>query len=148
MISILAIDPATQLGWAKWDGKKIKSGTISFENKQFDGAGMRYLKFQTWLSEQLTGVSLVAYEAVMQHSSVYASHIYGGWLCVIQSKCEDLGIPYTGVPVGTVKKFWTGSGSATKKDMIKSARDRGHNPKDDNEADALAILYYARENFT
>ncbi len=29
--------------------------------------------------------------------------------------------------------------------MIKAVRAKGHNPKDDNEADALAILYLVKE---
>jgi hypothetical protein len=58
-------------------------------------------------------------------------------------ECEDEDIPYTGVPVGTIKKFWTGKGSCRKSAMISEAQARGFNPQDDNDADALAILHYA-----
>jgi len=40
----------------------------------------------------------------------------------------------------SVKKFFTGNGRADKKDMIFKCRSKGWDPKDDNEADALAIL--------
>ena len=43
------------------------------------------------------------------------------------------------MPVGTIKKHATGKGNASKDDMIASVRLRGHNPADDNEADALAF---------
>ena len=50
-----------------------------------------------------------------------------------------------GVPVGTIKKHATGKGNAGKSEMIVAAKVRGHNPVDDNEADALALLHWAIE---
>jgi hypothetical protein len=52
--------------------------------------------------------------------------------------CEERGIPYEAVPVGTLKKFWTGKGNASKGEMIEAARERGFEPASDNEADAIA----------
>jgi Holliday junction resolvasome RuvABC endonuclease subunit len=57
--------------------------------------------------------------------------------------CEELGVKCTGVPVGTIKKFATGRGNASKEEMIAAAKSRGFEPVDDNEADALAILFLA-----
>ncbi|EJF77524.1 hypothetical protein MCQ_01511, partial [Candidatus Bartonella washoeensis Sb944nv] len=34
---------------------------------------------------------------------------------------------------------------ASKEEMIQAVRAKGHAPKDDNEADALAILYLVKE---
>jgi Holliday junction resolvasome RuvABC endonuclease subunit len=45
-------------------------------------------------------------------------------------------IPWAYVPVPTLKKYATGSGSADKHAMINACRDVGVEPKDDNEADA------------
>ncbi|AOE88332.1 hypothetical protein LBM341_00014 [Ralstonia solanacearum] len=59
--------------------------------------------------------------------------------------CEHHNIPYIGVPVGTIKKHATGKGNASKNEIIASVSKRGHEPVDDNEADALAILYWAAE---
>ena len=47
------------------------------------------------------------------------------------------------MPVGTIKKHATGRGNARKDAMLAAARARGHSPADDNEADALALLYWA-----
>ena len=58
---------------------------------------------------------------------------------------EWRGVPYQGVPVGTIKKFWTGLDNANKQAMIDAARARGFSPTDDNEADAIAILLWAIE---
>ncbi len=49
------------------------------------------------------------------------------------------------VPVGTIKKHATGKGNASKQEMVACARARGHQPADDNEADALALLYLAAD---
>ena len=45
--------------------------------------------------------------------------------------------------MGTIKKHATGKGNAGKGDMIAAAILRGHDPEDDNEADALALLDWA-----
>lgn len=143
-MKVFALDIATQCGWAH-NFRKIQSGTISFKHGHFDGAGMCYLRFKAWAKPLVIQSSLVAYEGVMQHGAdgVYAQHKYGGFMATLQSLCEDAKVPYFGLGVGEIKKFWTGKGNASKEDMIKAAWKRGHNPKDDNEADALAVLYLA-----
>ena len=145
-MNVLALDPATQLGWAASLHGKIAYGSDGFHNNKWDGAGMRFHKFAKWL-EQWDDIDLIIYEAVRAHTGTTAAHMYGGWLALIQSYGERNDIPYTGVDVPTIKRFWTGSGTATKAKMINEARKRGFNPKDDNDADALAILHYGLENY-
>ncbi len=77
-----------------------------------------------------------------------ASHIYGGFLATLTAWCEHHQIPYEGIPVGIIKKATTGKGNASKEEMIKAVCAKGHTPKDDNEADALAILYLMKEEET
>ena len=55
------------------------------------------------------------------------------------------GVPYGGVPVGTIKRFATGRGNADKAAVIVAMQARGFHPADDNEADALALLLWAVE---
>jgi Holliday junction resolvasome RuvABC endonuclease subunit len=62
--------------------------------------------------------------------------------------CEHHQIPYQGIPVGTIKKHAAGKGNASKYEMVAAVRGRGHSPSDDNEADAIALLYLAREMAT
>jgi Holliday junction resolvasome RuvABC endonuclease subunit len=50
--------------------------------------------------------------------------------------------------VGTIKKHATGKGNAGKDEMIASVQARGHQPADDNEADAIALAYLARDRQT
>jgi len=148
-MKILALDLATKCGWATWKDKKIKSGTEDFVNKKFDGAGMRYLKFSRWLTENHIDTDMVIYEGVRMHlaGAIDAAHVYGGYMAALQTWCEENGIPYTAEGVSTIKKAWTGKGGANKDAMVHEARERGFNPIDDNEADALAILHLGMDKF-
>jgi Holliday junction resolvasome RuvABC endonuclease subunit len=47
--------------------------------------------------------------------------------------------------VGTIKKHATGKGNAGKQAVIAAMQAKGYHPKDDNEADALALLTWAME---
>lgn len=112
---------------------------------------MRFLRFQRWLTElshsptspEQPLIDQVVFEEVRRHAGVNAAHAYGGFLGQLGSFCEYHGIPYQGVPVGTIKRHATGKGNASKGDMVAAANRRGHAPADDNEADALAILHWA-----
>ena len=109
---------------------------------------MRFLRFRRFLNElrSMAGdIHQVYFEEVRRHAGTTAAHIYGGFMGTLTEWCEAADIPYQGVPVGTIKKHATGLGNASKNDMITAARARGHNPADDNQADALAILYWAME---
>lgn len=157
MKSFLALDLGTKTGWALASlnhagNLQIQSGVQSFVfNPRYEGGGMRFLKFQRWMDEMNRGgvIERLVFEEVMQRpASVAAGHVYGGFLGHLTSWCEQNNIPYEGVPVGTVKKDLTGRGNATKKDMIEWIKLKGHAPADDNEADALAVLYWLLKNAT
>ena len=143
---ILALDLGTKTGWAIKSQNQITSGTIEFKPSRFEGGGMRYLRFQKWLEEinQLTGgIDLVYFEEVRRHLGVDASHAYGGFLAYLTGWCEEKNpkIPYLGIPVKAIKKHITGNGNSKKEVVIEAVKKHGYNPKDDNEADALALLH-------
>ena len=147
--TILALDLGTTTGWAirGFDGL-ITSGTVSLKPSRYDGGGMRYLRFTNWLTEidRLSGpIEAIFYEEVRRHVATDAAHVFGGLLAVLTSWAELRGVPYQGVPVGTIKRHATGKGNAPKAAMIHAARVRGFSPADDNEADAIAILLWAIE---
>ncbi|SUZ33427.1 hypothetical protein ROE7235_03197 [Roseibaca ekhonensis] len=147
--TVLALDLGTTTGWATrgFDGL-ITSGTVSFKPSRYDGGGMRYLRFTNWLTEidRLSGpIAAIYFEEVRRHVGTDAAHVFGGLLAVLTSWGELRGIPYQGVPVGSIKKHATGKGNAPKQAMIDAARARGFSPADDNEADAIAILLWALE---
>lgn len=147
--TILALDLGTTTGWALRDSTGcITSGSESFRPQRFEGGGMRYLRFRRWISEiqeSVSEIQFLYFEEVRRHVGVDAAHAYGGFLATLTAWCEHHQIPYQGVPVGTIKKHATGKGNASKDEMVASIRARGHQPADDNEADALALLHWAIE---
>ena len=147
---ILALDLGTTSGWAIRDfAGLITSGTASFKPGRYDGGGMRYLRFTNWLTEldRLSGpIATIWFEEVRRHAGTDAVHVYGGLMASLTSWGELRGIPYEGVPVGTIKRHATGKGNANKVAMIAAAQARGFSPADDNEADAIAILHWAIES--
>jgi ribose transport system ATP-binding protein len=73
---------------------------------------------------------------------VYVTHKLEEALATLTAWAELRGVPYEGVPVGTIKRHATGKGNADKDAMIAAARARGFSPADDNEADAIALLLW------
>ncbi len=144
-MSILALDLGTKTGWALSSKGRILSGVESFHSDRFSGGGMRFLRFHRWLSTLNTlqpGIEEICFEEVRRHLGTDAAHVYGGLLAILTSWCEEQKIPYQGVPVGTIKKFIAGKGNASKEEVIAQIIKKGHNPQDDNEADALSLLYW------
>ena len=144
---ILALDLGSHTGWAlrARDGT-ITSGTVTFQPGRFEGAGMTFLRFRGWLEEIADlahGLDTVVFEEVRRHVGTTAAHVFGGFLAHLTAWCEHERVPYRGVPVGTIKLHATGKGNAGKEAVIAAMKAKGHQPGDDNEADALAILHWA-----
>lgn len=151
--SIIAIDLGTTTGWATHqENGLIRHGSAAFHAQRssgrFEGGGMRFLKFRRWLNDLKAGIDkidAVFFEEVRRHVGVDAAHAYGGYLATLTAWCEHHQIPYQGVPVGTIKKHATGKGNASKSEMIAAIFKRGLTVADNNEADALALLYWVIE---
>jgi hypothetical protein len=147
--ALLALDLGTTTGWAMQlaDGS-IVSGTFSFRPGRYEGGGLRFLRFRSWLEEMLRsapGLATVHFEEVRRHVGTDAAHIYGGFLAHLAAWCEMKIIPYQGVSVGTIKRHATGKGNADKQAVVAAIKSRGFAPIDDNEADAIALLLWAIE---
>jgi hypothetical protein len=144
---ILALDLGQTTGWAARarDGM-ITHGTAQFRPGRFEGGGMAYLRFRSWLKEldaSLDRIDCVLFEEVRGHRGTTAAQIFGGFLAHLTAWAEDNQTPYEGVPVGTIKRHITGKGNATKEEVIAAVRAKGFSPVDDNDADALALLDWA-----
>jgi hypothetical protein len=143
---IMTFDLGTTTGYA---GKKpfgeVYFWSINFKPSKHESHGMRYTKFRRFLESMPDPVDHVYYEAVRNHAGTDAAHMYGGYLAVLQMWCEQNGISYEGIPVATIKKTFTGEGNASKDLMIWTAQAHGFPVRDDNQADALGLLYYGLE---
>lgn len=144
---ILTLDLGSTTGWAlqNSDGT-ITSGSQVFKPSRFEGGGMRYLRFKHWLTElknSCGSIEALFFEEVRRHNGVDAAHTYGGFLAHLTAWCEHHTIPYAGIPVGTIKRFISGKGNASKEEVINVICKLGYSPTDDNEADSIALLLYA-----
>jgi hypothetical protein len=148
--AILALDLGSRCGWAVLPRSgRIASGVSEFKPGRFEGAGMAFLRFEKFLADATNAsgpFGAVVFEEVRAHAGTLAAQVYGGFLAHLTAWCERHAVPYLGVPVATIKRHVTGKGNASKDDVINAVRARGHVPKDDNEADAIAILLWAIAN--
>lgn len=147
-MNILAIDPGTKCGWALYRGGRLDgSGVWDLKIQRHEGEGIRWIRFRKFL-DLVENVDLVAFEEVRHHAGVIAAHTYGAMVAIITAWAEANKVQYVSVPVGTVKKFATGKGNADKGQMIEACQEKLNiQTNDDNEADALWILEWAKENY-
>jgi Holliday junction resolvasome RuvABC endonuclease subunit len=142
-LKILALDLASRMGWAT--NHPNVSGVQDFSLKRGDSPGMRILRLAGWLTKansNIQGIDLVIMEQAHQrggNATAVAYHLQGKVL----EFCAENGIEHTALHSATLKKYATGSGRASKEDMINEAKRRGYEPQDDNEADAILLLEYA-----
>ena len=141
--------------WIGGDTYNVASGTQSFEipkDDKYSTAGKRFCWFNKFLSEMFS-------EYDPQVVVCEQPHFRGGrgtealvGLCTrVEEHCAIHGIPYQQIHSGTLKKWATGSGKASKDDMIGAARKRWshYNQLNDpwaDEADALMMLDWGIEN--
>lgn len=146
-MATLALDLGSTTGWCVRIGSNTLSGIWKNKGGRYEGGGMRFLRFRKHLDEvnAATPLTVVYFEEVRRHIGTDAAHIYGGLLATLTAWCEEHGVPYEGVPVGTIKKHVTGKGNADKAAMIAAVRKLGYEPIDDNEADAVALMLWATE---
>tara|TARA_B100001123_G_scaffold330041_1_gene371792 strand:+ start:1948 stop:2409 length:462 start_codon:yes stop_codon:yes gene_type:complete len=144
-MNAIGLDLGTHTGWASCRGgmSSLTYGTTNLKfDARFEGGGMRFLRFRQWLKEliKLTNPEAIFYEEVRSHKGTAAAHVYGGLQAILTGLAEGQMIPYTGIPVGTIKMFATGRGNASKAEMIKAANQKYGGAANDNEADAIFCL--------
>jgi Holliday junction resolvasome RuvABC endonuclease subunit len=144
VMNILALDLGTKSGYAIFSNGEIICGTKKLRHDK-NASGVRFLNFRNWLIETIETYNIycVFFERVYGHKGTAAAQCFGGFMYTLAAVCEEFGVKCIGITVGTIKKFTTGKGNATKEEMIAAVKSRGFNPADDNEADALAILFLA-----
>lgn len=147
---VLALDTGTKTGFAiGYPDDKIESGVQDFSLKRGESAGMRFIIFRAWLEKIITATApdLIVYEQA-HHRGGAATDLCVGMTTRIVEIAALHDINCTSCHSAKLKKFATGSGRASKEDMIVAAEKlTGIKPQDDNEADALCLLAFAREEY-
>lgn len=155
-LPVLALDLATKTGWALSDRNgRITSGVQEFDLKRGESKGMRFLRFRKWLKDILrlgelgvkfseTSPGLIAWE-MAHHRGSHATELCVGLVTDAMAEAALFGLEHTSIHSASLKKFATGSGKASKEDMILKAKEFYPNVEiiDDNHADALLLLKYA-----
>lgn len=145
---ILGLDLATVTGWALLLGPET---AVISATKKLPGAEMsmgRFLQvYRDWLLETLImyQVSKVFFEAPLpanRQSQEDTARKLMGLALVTELVCHDTDILPTPCPISAVKRHLTGDGTAKKSAMVDGCRALGFNPKDHNEADALAVMIF------
>ena len=139
---VIGLDFGKTMGLAVMQrGELIESSSVKLP----DDHGARFDKFFYQLheaSDYKFGSVVFAYESVARHIGTKAAHSYGGYLALLQMFCYRRELPCHGVPVGTLKKYATGNGRASKNEMVKATNDKYKlklRMKDNNEADAIWV---------
>lgn len=145
--SILALDFGSTTGWAIRSNDGIYSGTWDLRPRRGDSPGMRYVLLRRELNTMIGAwpeLKLVVYE-MPHHRGGAATEYALGWVATCQAWCAEWHIEHQQTHSATVKKAITGSGRASKEDVLRAVRELFPNSdiRDDNQADALAILKWA-----
>lgn len=149
-MNILAIDPGRKCGWALFEDGITESGVMDFSLKRGESQGMVFVRFNAWLKKMVAHhlPEVIIYE-MPHHRGGPATQLLYGMTTRIQERCDLCNVEYTAIHSATLKKYATGKGNAKKNVMLRSAETHwpGRNIQDDNEADALWMMEYGKEEF-
>jgi len=142
---VLALDVATHCGWAI---SKEVSGVWDLSPKRDESAGMRLIRFKAKLKTviEAENVNIVVFEksAGLHKSSIIVQSEFHG---VLKLFLEEMNLPYRSFSATEIKKFATDKGNANKTMMVEACRKNySVEPVDDNHADALHILFFAKDH--
>tara|TARA_R110002167_G_scaffold42512_8_gene129134 strand:+ start:345 stop:944 length:600 start_codon:yes stop_codon:yes gene_type:complete len=162
----LAIDPGSRCGWAYYQngGNRVETGTWRLGDAKIT-KGERYLRLLKSLMEFAASreVTKIAIEGpALARSGSSASHgMSEAWVPLLSLFCAMKGLPEPAVAASTSwRKAFLGYGQLSKdmraklktdkarRDHWKSAtiercQERGSHPNNDEEADAIGILFWA-----
>jgi hypothetical protein len=171
-LTILALDLGTETGYAMGtEGYPLSCGTIFLAqpkelkcqkrlrmDRRLD---MRFPRLVEFLRKTCLYLrpDYVVFEDVQFASTSCQAHLWATWRAAVWSLCHEKGIIPECCPVGTLKKFATGSGRAEKSDMARHLCQK--NPRfvyskgvvfdtvtsqtiDDNAVDALHLWHWAK----
>jgi crossover junction endodeoxyribonuclease RuvC len=152
-VNILALDLATRTGWALMERGVLESGVDIFDVKRGESPGTRYMRFNRWLLETALHdgaglarhqprVDLIVFEQAHQRGGA-ATEVAAGFSTRVLEFCARYHIEHATCHTATLKKWTSGKGNASKTEMLEAVARRWKRVDTDDEADAIALLYYA-----
>lgn len=143
---ILAIDPASILGWAL---SRTDYGIWDLKTRKDESMGMKLIRLRSKLDEiyEMYSFNLMVYERPggrHKNPIIHQSKLIGK----MEEWCEEHNVDYRGYSATEIKKYATGKGNAGKPAMIAAAQEQLEYPgNDDNEADALWLLELTKSEY-
>lgn len=158
-MNILALDLGTKMGLCYGDSRdNLEVRTVKLakdsEVREWGQTGLirrkdpRVERLYEHLKRRYLGfVDVLVFEDVQFGSTTYQSHLWASFRAAMWIAFRKARVKILAVPVGTLKKFWTGSGNADKQAMKSAAQRRSLSCEgwDDNSVDAVALWHYAYE---
>lgn len=145
---ILALDPSRSTGWALFQNGVTTIGTQRFKRDKTERPGMDFIRFGGWLEEMnklcVRPVDLIVFEEPHLRGK-NATYLLVGFMTKIKEFAAKYHADIDSEHTGTLKKWATGMGNATKDDMVDEAKRRGFSPQNDDEADAVLLLEYFKD---
>jgi Holliday junction resolvasome RuvABC endonuclease subunit len=148
---ILALDLGTHTGWAlHLPDFPIESGVQEFHLARRESAGMRFLRFRSWLARMIDDhePQLIVYEEPHLRGSA-ATHVLVGFATRVQELAARRGLEHSSIRTPDLKKHATGRGNAPKPLMVQTAKQKFPHQDivSDDQADALWVLDWALQEF-
>lgn len=149
--SFICLDTGRRTGWAyrTRDGKTDSGVHELYDtagNKKNYEDGERFEALRTFvdtLAEQIGGVDFIAFEQVNGGTKGRQTPLFNGYRATLLLWAIDNEVPAIPITVQFNKKAATGSGGASKAQMMRACADIDLPPFDDNEADAIAMREFA-----
>lgn len=148
---ILALDLATRVGWATWSADRGVGSGVKVLPTTGEDVGRFVGTYMQWLDDTLAldARDLVVFEApwIGPQTSQDTARKLLGLAVGTEVVCWRRGLRCLEQSVPAVRKHFVGNGRLPRREakaaVIAACRARGWTPKDDNDADALALLDYA-----
>jgi len=159
ILNILAIDAALKTGWATLINGRIESGVQDFTKKRGESNGLVFMRFNAWLdglyrmgirnvdNRCLRSFELVVYEQA-HHRGGAATNLCVGMTTRVEEFAQRISAECMPIHTATLKKYATGSGRASKEQMIEAFEAATYRRAiTDDEADAYFLLKLAMNEF-
>lgn len=137
-MTVLAFDLARRTGWASSDGR---SGVHEIAPKGSCRSALLHGMLM-WTPRLIAQIRprVIAYEQLFLRGP--NSRQLFGYAGILEAVAEGMGVPVLDVHNSKIKGFIAGDGGASKEKVMAAVRQRGYEPADDNEADAIALMLY------
>mgnify|MGYP001827113551 CR=1 FL=1 len=147
MRNAMAFDLGTKLGCAWSSEDQVHTEMVDLTKGEKDAIrAQKFARFAQYVKYRLETdkPDFVVYERPFSRGLAATRHGWG-FAGILEASCCFLDIPCVDQVPTTIKKWATGSGKASKEDMIAKAHEALGKDVSEHEADAYLLLMYAME---